>query len=328
MSLPLLARSGLSLDRLASFVAIADAGGLSAAARGDAVRQSQMSRQLKELETFFGTALIERRRGVFRLTPTGRDLVQIVRPALAGLEDLGRRCGGEPLDVHLGAGESVLVWKLVPRLGGVLAADAAVRFTLHNLRTADILARLREGRLDLGIVRQSAVEDGLASVPAGEVRHALFVARPQGAGARSASPDAAPRGKVRRRAMAAGTMGAGSVDPEEVLGRAPVAVLEGNEAAGEAVESWAREAGVALRVGLRCTSLVQVAAAVEHLGMAAVLPVWAAAAFSADRVRQVPLAALAALRTPLRLVWSRRQAEVRPVLVPLARLLSSMLAGG
>lgn len=66
MNRPLLARGGLSLDRLASLVALADARGVSAAARGDPARQSQFSRQLKELEAFFGVALIERRQTAVR----------------------------------------------------------------------------------------------------------------------------------------------------------------------------------------------------------------------------------------------------------------------
>ena len=40
--------SGLSLDRLRSFLKVAEAGNLATAAQGDAVRQSQYSRQIKE----------------------------------------------------------------------------------------------------------------------------------------------------------------------------------------------------------------------------------------------------------------------------------------
>lgn len=42
-------RKGVSVERLKTLIAIDEAGGITAAAGGNAVRQSQFSRQLKEL---------------------------------------------------------------------------------------------------------------------------------------------------------------------------------------------------------------------------------------------------------------------------------------
>ena len=74
-----------------------------------------------------------------------------------------------------------------------------------------------------------------------------------------------------------------------------------------------------------CTSLVQAAAAVKGLGMAAVLPVWAKSEFNPDTVTRMTLAPLREIETPLVLVWSRRQAGIRPILSGLARTLASAL---
>ena len=49
----LLSRRGLSYDRLLNFCRIAEAGGISKAADGDAAKQSLYSRQIRELEEFF-----------------------------------------------------------------------------------------------------------------------------------------------------------------------------------------------------------------------------------------------------------------------------------
>jgi len=301
MSTPLLARSGLSLDRLASFIAIADAGGLSAAAQGDPVRQSQLSRQLKELETFFGAALIERRRGVFRLTAAGRALIEIARPTLTRLGDFERRCGGQLTEVHVGAGESVLVWLLTARLKPLLDADPKLALTLHNLQSEEIVTRLRDGRLDFGVLRRSAVAAGFVSLPAGVVEYALFVPR-------AAFPQGRP------------------ATPAQLLARVPVALLEGSSTVSDALADWAADNRVRLNVRLRCTSLVQAAAAVKGLGMAAVLPVWAKGEFSDEAVTRLSVPALRELATPLRLVWSRRQAGIRPFLGSLGRSLASALA--
>ena len=54
------ARSGISLERLRVFLQIADAGSMAEAAPGDPVRQSQFSRQLKELEEALGASLTVR----------------------------------------------------------------------------------------------------------------------------------------------------------------------------------------------------------------------------------------------------------------------------
>lgn len=300
MNSALLTRSGLSLDRLASLVALADARGVSAAARGDPARQSQFSRQLKELEAFFGVALVERRRGVFRLTPAGRELVEIARTALTRLEDFGRRSSVQPIEVHLGAGESVLVWWLTPRLGPLLERHPEFAFSLHNLQSSEIIAQLRDGRLDLGILRRAAVAPGLASLALGEATSALFL----------------PRERLPK---------AGPASLERLLGELPLALLEGSHAVNEALTAWADEHGVRLNLRWRCTSLVQAAAAVQHLGMAAVLPVWAESAFAPGQVVRLELPVLASLNVPLRLVWSRRQAAVRPFLSSLAKALAASL---
>jgi hypothetical protein len=68
----LFARAGISLDRLRSFREVIHAGGIAAASKGDPNRQSQLSRQVRELETFFGVELLVRGRGPMRPTAAGK----------------------------------------------------------------------------------------------------------------------------------------------------------------------------------------------------------------------------------------------------------------
>ena len=72
MSDDLLQHSGLSLDRLQSFCCVAEAGGVTKAAKGDPARQSLFSRQIKELEEFFGVELMRRSGRGVALTEAGR----------------------------------------------------------------------------------------------------------------------------------------------------------------------------------------------------------------------------------------------------------------
>jgi hypothetical protein len=73
----LFAESGLSLDRLRALVAVGAAGSIVRAAGNDPARQSQYSRQIKELEDFFQTGLVERHGKGIRLTANGRELARI-----------------------------------------------------------------------------------------------------------------------------------------------------------------------------------------------------------------------------------------------------------
>lgn len=63
---------------------------------------------------------------------------------------------------------------MLPRLGPHLVGDFSLVFTFHNLRSEEITTRLRDGRLDFGILHREAVGAGLKSLPVGEVEYALL----------------------------------------------------------------------------------------------------------------------------------------------------------
>src|SRR6266446_4547184 len=112
----LLQETGLSLDRLQSFCLVAEARGVTKAAKGDPAKQSLFSRQIKELEEFFGAELMRRKgRGVV-LTSAGERLHAVAREQFAALSDFKAECRGQPLEIVIGAGESIIQWLLLPRL--------------------------------------------------------------------------------------------------------------------------------------------------------------------------------------------------------------------
>src|SRR6266516_1932958 len=102
----LFVEAGLSLDRLRSFCMVAEAGAVTKAAGRNPVRQSQFSRQIKELETFFGTELMLRGKKGIVLTPAGKRLAQISRGIFSALEDFNSDCKAEPQRFAIGAGDS------------------------------------------------------------------------------------------------------------------------------------------------------------------------------------------------------------------------------
>ena len=85
---------GMSLERLAAFLVVFDAGGLARAAPGNAVKQSQLSRQLKDLEVALGQRLFLRTPQGLTATPAGRALARVVRELQQGLGDVAASSAG------------------------------------------------------------------------------------------------------------------------------------------------------------------------------------------------------------------------------------------
>src|SRR5438874_3473263 len=138
----LFAKSGLSLERLRSFAQIVAASGISKAAPGNPTRQSQYSRQLKELEEFFGVELIERAKGRFRLTSEGRELFRTVHAQFGALEELQKKWSNARVDLHIGAGEAWLNWLVIPALNQIKKHSSQITPVLHNLRNEEIAQSL------------------------------------------------------------------------------------------------------------------------------------------------------------------------------------------
>lgn len=296
----LFAQSGLSLERLKTFREIVAAGGITAGAGDDSNRQSQFSRQLKELERYFGVELLKRGRGPAELTDAGQRLYEIVGHTLNALEEFRLTCAGQPVELVVGAGEGLIQWLLLPRLAGLTAAHPRLAVTFQNLQTDEILARVTDGGVDFGVVTRFDASRAVGSASLGKLEYRLF--------APAEALPANPRLKL------------GS----EVLAQMPLAMLEGSAGIRAALEHEAQERGFRLNVRLRFSSYPQLAQAVQSLGVAAIMPALAAQSLDAARVRAVPLPFLSALTRQVSLVWNKKSAEVRPAIAKYARLLPAM----
>jgi DNA-binding transcriptional LysR family regulator len=164
-------RGGLTLDRLHTLLAVSEAGGITAAAPGKPSLQSQMSRQIAELEEFFERQLVERRGKGIALTADGQQLAMIVRDSFTALRDFGATPVVAPLDVLVGAGDSVIRWWLIPQG----AAFDPARVQVSALSGEEIVAGLLDAKLDFGVVRASELNSGLSSCVLGNVDYALYV---------------------------------------------------------------------------------------------------------------------------------------------------------
>jgi DNA-binding transcriptional LysR family regulator len=170
--------SGLSLDRLRTLLRVVEAGNLTKAAQGDVTKQSQFSRQIKELENFFGVALTRRVGRRIEITEEGHRLALVIRRHFRELDDFREAMSGRSISVRVGSQGSIIAWLLLPRLDDISKALGNAMVELEQLRTLDVVRAVADGRLDFGIVREDALPAETKRWRLGSVGYALFAANP------------------------------------------------------------------------------------------------------------------------------------------------------
>ena len=171
----LFAESGLSLDRLRALLEVSAAGSIVKAAGGDPVRQSQYSRQIKELEDFFRINLIERHGKGIRLTSNGKELARISRFFLLGLSNFQRGCLTEVQTFRIGASATFVDQFLLPVLSDAPSLKAGPRYAVEIAGDDEIERRLHDLTLDFGVVTTPTLSRPLQLTELGTWRLNLWV---------------------------------------------------------------------------------------------------------------------------------------------------------
>jgi DNA-binding transcriptional LysR family regulator len=150
----------MELRHLRYFVAVAEAENVSRAALKLHVSQPALSRQIRDLEDELGFLLLERSAKSVRLTEAGRVFLTEARSVLQRAEEAVRAAraiatggGGE---LHVGYAPSLTARILPPTLRAFQAELPNVRVRLHDLSTEEMLAGLREGKLQIAFVMRLA----------------------------------------------------------------------------------------------------------------------------------------------------------------------------
>lgn len=261
----LFAVSGLSLDRLRTFLRVVESGNLSKAALGDPTKQSQFSRQIKELEAFFGVALTRRVGRRIEITDEGHRLALIIRRQFRELDDFRESMAGRSVNVRFGSQGSVIDWLLVPRLADVRKALGSTMVELEQMRSAEVVRAVADGRLDFGIVREDAVPAEVKRWKLGTVGYALF----------------ADSAYWKNRSS-----------PEQLIQNAPVAELLPGGQFTERWHAWLTKEGLVPKVFARVSSFIELAKIVQAGHAAAVLPDMAKVDFETKRYAHVSIPTL------------------------------------
>lgn len=148
--------SDLTLRQLEYAVATADAAHFGHAAAAVNVTQPGLSAQIAELERKLGVALFERTSRRVQVSAAGRELIERARSILQAVRDLEIAASMNHGTLHgtlaVGAIPTMAPY-LLPRLSGVLRARwPEATLQLHELRTAELVAAIDSGEVDIGLL--------------------------------------------------------------------------------------------------------------------------------------------------------------------------------
>jgi len=169
---------GMELRQLRYFVAVAEAGNISRAAKKIFLTQPALSRQIKALEDEVGQCLLERQAHSIRLTPAGEALLPEARELLQHADQvLGRvRAAGRGVRLRVGYAPSLAAGILSTAVENFTQTHPNARVELFDLSTAEMLAGLENDRLDVALsVGQRRETRGLKWTPLVQARWQLAV---------------------------------------------------------------------------------------------------------------------------------------------------------
>lgn len=298
MKSPITSHKGLSVERLRAFCAVIEAGSLIGAAEGDPTRQSQISRQLKELEDGLEVRLFDRVNR--RLIPTaiGRELALMTKSFFAGVTELQRLDRQDGEVVRIAAGESSLSGFVFPRFDRMRAALPQCRFSFAQRSTTDSVQMLKDGQADVAIVRDSADLDGLETSRIGPARFRLVVPR-------RLLPSRQREGLA-------------------CINGLPIALLSGGGEFTQMLTALLKDAGVEIRHIAESDTFGGLRELVLTGAAAAVLPEWTAKTLPTEQISIVSNAALDPLNRSLVAATHPRLPHLRPTISATVQTLSDI----
>ncbi len=143
----------MELRQLRYFVAAAEEGSISRAAKKIFLTQPALSRQIKALEDEIGQWLLEREAHSIRLTPVGQALLGEARELLHRAEQVLERvrAAGRGLRLRVGYAPSLAAGMLPAAVESFTQKNINARVELFDLSTAEMLAGLQDRKLDVAL---------------------------------------------------------------------------------------------------------------------------------------------------------------------------------
>ena len=145
--------AGMELRQLRYFIAVAETGNISRAAKKIFLTQPALSRQIKALEEQLNQRLLERDAHSIRLTPAGEVLLTEARQLLEHAEKVQERVrnAGQGLCLRIGYAPSLAAGMLSAAIQNFTQTHISAHVELSDLSTAEMLAGLEASKLDVAL---------------------------------------------------------------------------------------------------------------------------------------------------------------------------------
>lgn len=158
----------MNLKQLKYFIAVADEGIISAAARKLYMSQPPLSAQLKLLEEELGCALFERGARKITLTDAGRVLYRRASVMLdmerITAEEVRLCAERDKGTVRIGIVSSVVCSIAVPQIKRFSEIHGNVRFEITEANTYELIEKLKAGIISMAIIRTPFLSEGLEQI--------------------------------------------------------------------------------------------------------------------------------------------------------------------
>lgn len=300
-------RSGLNLDRLRRFVEASSYRSYAEAAEATGADPSQYSRDIAQLEEFFECKLVRKEgRQISGLTPQGERLRHLVTEYFNALIAMQDEFKEPPPLITIGAGETVLQWMICTRLEALKAEFPASQIKLSNHSSQEIIRKVEEGSLDVGIVDTRSLSIGgdfpshFAILSLGEIEYALYL---------TTELMDQHRDKAER----------------ELLETLPLAGLEGLPPLASAHQIEQASEGFKLNFAVILTSFPQVVQAVRTGALAGFLPTLAENELREHGIIKVDNSLLRTLKVEISLIYNIRLLGVKPYLATVGGAVHALL---
>ena len=280
--------NGLSLERLKTFLEVAEAGGFSKAADYDPSKQSQFSRQVGELEEYFKVKLKRQKGRGIELTDEGKQLAGIARQCFSDFNDFYNQHNNKQLTFVIAAHLVEINWILTPRLSSLMSKLGRLNlaFELHDLTTKNIIDQINDNSAHFAILREDAVPTTLDSISLGEYGYSLF----------------APIEKIGNTKRP---------NWKSIMNMIPLATMVSEGQFSQALEKAAKENEINLDVRLRCSSFETAAAALRSGEYAVILPDIHESNLEAGMAKKISAPFLKNQRRKLALAWKPKLFDVK-----------------
>lgn len=286
-------KDGISLDRLLSLEKVVQAGSITGVAQGNANVQSQLSKQIKDLENTLGMKLLDRTRKPYSPTEAARRLATASGRFVRDVQEIAATESGLQSPITVGAGEAVIREFLIPQIGRQKKGQPGVKWVMRNLQRKKIQEGLAAEWLDVGIASGLEGDGNVEVVKLNSYGFKLLL----------------PDGEVPDRSG------------WKRLGDMPVAMLDGDAGFRRFLTDHCSKDGVELAIGAECTSFPQAVNLAEEAGWAVFVPEywWKREKSWAERTQKLP--GLEKYQREFQLGWNRKVVERRPEVERLVKAL-------